>query len=249
MTATIARPRIDWLARLRSVMVLRPGQRVAHVPGIGVRASRRAVSSGAVDWWLAGGAPTPVAVYQPIGAASLAASYVNLVNPGTYDAAPGTAPSFDAATGWGFTARTQWLNTGIVPNNNWSVLARYSDISGSGNYYLFGTYQGYTLTHFSIIPTQSGSVYYLYAAALAVAPALTAGVLGFAGKTAYRNGSADGTIPAGSISTSTPIAIGNLNYSGRTYGIIGNIQAFVIWNTSTNHATWMPAVSAAMAAL
>ena len=31
--------------------------------------------------------------YQPKGAASLAASYFNLANPGTYNAAPGTAPS------------------------------------------------------------------------------------------------------------------------------------------------------------
>ena len=52
MTTTLL-PRPDWLSRLRSIMVLRPGQRVAHVPGIGVRASRRAVSAGgAVDWWL-----------------------------------------------------------------------------------------------------------------------------------------------------------------------------------------------------
>lgn len=29
----------------------------------------------------------------------------------------------------------------------------------------------------------------------------------------------------------------------------GNIQAFVVWDTATGHATWMPAVSAAMAAL
>ena len=53
-------------------------------------------------WYRAGGAPLPVAAYQPKGAASLAASYVNLALPGTYDAAPGVAPSFDAATGWTF---------------------------------------------------------------------------------------------------------------------------------------------------
>jgi hypothetical protein len=32
-------------------------------------------------WYLAGGAPMPVVAYQPIGAASLADSYVNLANP------------------------------------------------------------------------------------------------------------------------------------------------------------------------
>lgn len=45
MTVTIARPRTDWLNRLRTIMVLRPGQRVAHLPGVGVSVSRRAVSS------------------------------------------------------------------------------------------------------------------------------------------------------------------------------------------------------------
>ena len=55
----------------------------------------------AAQWWLSGGvsAANCVAAYQPIGATSLAASYTNLANPGTYTAAPGVAPTFDAATG------------------------------------------------------------------------------------------------------------------------------------------------------
>lgn len=51
----------------------------------------------AAPWYLAGGAPTPIAVYQPKGAASLAASYVNLANPGTYDAAA-DVPGYGAPT-------------------------------------------------------------------------------------------------------------------------------------------------------
>lgn len=52
MTATIAlpypaRPRNGWLARLRTIMVLRGGHRVVNLPGAGVSVSRRAVSSGA----------------------------------------------------------------------------------------------------------------------------------------------------------------------------------------------------------
>jgi len=46
MTATSLLPRTDWLSRLRTIMVLRPGQRVVNVPGIGVSTSRRAVASG-----------------------------------------------------------------------------------------------------------------------------------------------------------------------------------------------------------
>ena len=83
----------------------------------------------ASGWWDADGTISGcVAAYQPIGAASLAASYSNLQNPGTYDAAPGTAPTFLAATGWTFNAATpQYLNTGVVPSSlNWTVIVRYS---------------------------------------------------------------------------------------------------------------------------
>lgn len=63
------------------------------------------------SWWLAGGASGCVAAYQPKGAASLAASYVNLANPGTYDAAPGVAPTL--SSGWVFNGSTQYLLSNI----------------------------------------------------------------------------------------------------------------------------------------
>lgn len=79
--------------------------------GIGpVALKRRAAAAG---WWQVAG-QTCAAAYQPIGAASLAASYVNLANPGTYNAAPGVAPTL-AAGGWSFDGLTQYLTTGIVP--------------------------------------------------------------------------------------------------------------------------------------
>jgi hypothetical protein len=81
----------------------------------------RRAAAAAVPWWLAGGvaAANAIAVYQPKGAADLAASYVNLANPGTYDAAPGTAPTFDAATGWTFNGSTQYLTTGVTNGAAW----------------------------------------------------------------------------------------------------------------------------------
>jgi hypothetical protein len=42
------------------------------------------------------------AAFTAIGAPSQAASYQNIMNPGTNDAAPGTEPSWDAAEGWDF---------------------------------------------------------------------------------------------------------------------------------------------------
>ena len=55
-------------------------------------------------WWLAGGIDPDdcVAAYQPKGAASYAASKVNLANPGTYDLTNGNDPSWSASTGWTF---------------------------------------------------------------------------------------------------------------------------------------------------
>lgn len=84
----------------------------------------------AANWWEAGGATNCVAAYQPKGAASLAASYVNLANPGVFDAAPGVAPTWDAATGWSFNGSTQYLRSGVPGSAAVSFLMRFSDCSG-----------------------------------------------------------------------------------------------------------------------
>lgn len=250
MTSTIALPRTDWLARLRTIMVLRPGQRVVQVPGAGVSVSRRAVSApGSGNWWEAGSAPTPVAVYQPKGAASLAASYVNLANPGTYNAAPGVAPTFDAATGWTFNGSTQYLTTGITPGSaTWSALCRFSGGTTTGYKIVFGTrYTGATSQLFEIFQQGDGVSYYANGGFVSTAR-VVAGVLSLAGKSAYKNGVADGTISAGELSAIGDIYIGGTHAStGAMFYFTGNVQAVAVWNTSTNHATWMPAVSAAVA--
>ena len=68
------------------------------------------------QWWLAGGIhPSQVvAAYQPKGAASLAASYVNLANPGTNDAQVGVAPGLDSS-GWVFTGTEKLLGPNVSP--------------------------------------------------------------------------------------------------------------------------------------
>jgi len=75
------------------------------------------ISTGAVvtPWWLSGGIPAAncIAAFQPKGAASLAASYVNLASGGaTWDAAPGDAPGFNTATGWDFNGSSDYLIVG-----------------------------------------------------------------------------------------------------------------------------------------
>lgn len=88
-------------------------------------------SAAAVPWYLSGGiaAANCIVAYQPKGAASLAASYVNLANPGTYNAEPGSAPSFDTTIGWTFTTST-WLqaNSSGTINfaNDLSIIFRFT---------------------------------------------------------------------------------------------------------------------------
>ena len=88
-------------------------------------------------WWDLNGTITScVAAYQPKGAASYAASKVNLANPGTYNAVDGTAyPTWDTSTGWKGNGASQYLSTGL-PYNFKSAIVRFSGIGS--NQMLFG---------------------------------------------------------------------------------------------------------------
>lgn len=95
----------------------------------------QAVASSASTWWDLNGTLTScVAAYQPKGAASYAASKVNLANPGTYDAAHYTQyPDWDATNGWMFDkSNSEGLKTGYVASDeNVTVIVRYSNNTGS----------------------------------------------------------------------------------------------------------------------
>ena len=200
----------------------------------------------AAGWWLVAG-KTCVAAYQPIGAASLAASYTNLANPGTHDAAPGTAPTHASATGWTFNGSTQYLTTGVVPGGGtWTAIARFSDVGvagmvlggqgGSGQFYLW-------------IRTNFNQVEYGNSGFLRKNPAASSGVFGFAGKTAYRNGAPDGVINTNN-GTQIAILLGAYNTGSEIPGLLlnGKIQAVAIYSDTLSGAE-VAILSAAMAAL
>jgi hypothetical protein len=215
-----------------------------------------AAGRGAVTpWWLEGGIDpaTAVAVYQPIGAASLAASYVNLANPGVNDAAPGVAPTFDAATGWGFNGDDQVLTTGVVPTNDqtWTAIARFSGGETAGNNrYLLAMRHTETRQFGLASSTSLGGVGYANGGIATVSPALASGVLAVAGAAGYRNGAINATgITTWTGDASNPIVIGARSTGTLTqFFYIGNIQAVAIYN-ATLTAPQVAAVSAAMAAL
>lgn len=205
----------------------------------------------AAGWWVVAG-KTCVAAYQPIGAASLAASYTNLANPGTYDAAPGTAPTWAAATGWTFNGTDQYLTTGVLPViQSWSYIVSFANVVN--NYGTLGG--GYSGVEFGIRPTAgpgaSNVVYQSGAAAgLVIAPALTSGVVAFAGNTAYRNGSPEaGSIPTGVGTFANGLYIAARNNSGTAQSLCAvDIYAFAIYSDTLSGAE-VATLSAAMAAL
>lgn len=258
MTATIALPRTDWLARLRTIMVLRPGQRVVNVPGIGVSVSRRAVVSGAVDWWLAGGAPAPVAAYQPKGAASLAASYVNLANPGMYDVVEGAAyPSWSAGVGWSFSAAShQYLSTGITSSlYGWTMMCQFANASyyshfGTGDV-LMGKYQYRQAFYLAPTLTSSLTRWQSGGSSYNISNITTGGNMALAGQKAYLNGNLQATITTDwdNIAQVGSVLIGAYTYiSTPSNWFQGDIIAAALWSTALSDAQ-VAAVSAAMAAL
>lgn len=200
-------------------------------------------------WWKVAG-KTCLAAYQPKGAASLAASYVNLANPGTYDAAPGVAPTWAAATGWAFNGGTQYLDTGIVPASGWSMLVRYST---TFNYdaFLVGSTDGanaafylerwFVATHAIFYGNGGSSGKYNIPNSY--------GVIGVAGNRGYCDGIDVGvTIPPWSGVTTYQIILGGRNNGGTLELRPSTIAALIIYSAVLT-AGEVATVSAVMATL
>lgn len=198
-------------------------------------------ASGSGLWYA--GLTDLVAVYQPKGAASLAASYVNLVNPGTYNAAPGVAPTFSAATGWTFNGTTQYLTTGITPAITWTVIARFANAVASIG--AVGAYNAGSDNFFIRPANAAGNRTYSCGGERNIAGTQTNCVMAMAGKNCYLNGASDGTIGAGGSNT-RPIGLGSVNSSAPIYYYSGDIIAVAICS-STQTAGQIAAASAAVA--
>lgn len=195
----------------------------------------------APPWWSVDG-KTCMAAYRAKGAASLAASYVNLVNSGTYDAAPGVAPTFDSATGWAFNG-AEFLETGITLQTNYTVLVRFSDAADSESSCIMGGRTG--AYDYGLFPSVSSVVHRFVSRITYVqaVPAVASGIMGTAAAGCYLNGANEGTLDGMGPAL---IRIGAfLAYSGL---FTGKIQAIVVYS-DTLTAGEVATVSAAMAAL
>jgi len=202
------------------------------------------------NWWEAGGASGCVAAYQPIGAANVAASYVNLANSGTYNITG--VESWSTTDGWIF-GGGNYLDSHVVPtlDGTWSMAIRLvaGDLAG------FPTPIGQrentsSFPDFAITLTNSSTTFrnghvtgYTHGSALAN------GVLILAGNKAYYNGSEIGTLTVGTATGTRSIYIGAQNEMGTPlYFFSGTIQAAAIYNNTLSGAQ-AAALSTAMAAL
>lgn len=153
MTATIALPRqphSDWLNRLRTIMVLRGGQRVVSISGGAVSVSRRAVSGGAVvealsasgdGQFVASSAGTPPQNQRNYGTSSnmiCASSYVSVIR---FNLAhiPASASCIGAvliltktAVGGGAFVRTLTVHSIAVGNAAWIEGTKDAALAGAG---------------------------------------------------------------------------------------------------------------------
>jgi hypothetical protein len=200
------------------------------------------------QWWLAGGIhPSQVvAAYQPKGAASLAASYINLANPGTNDAQVGVAPTLDSS-GWVFNGSTQYL-IGPVPTTHGFAI-RYSGVTLQGRR-IIGVVDG--TFSFECVININGT-YRTYrksvdGTARSFAGAGTSGVIIFNNTKSYLNGVLDSNLYENGAPT-LQIAIGCRNNFGVFESYIDAKVQAVVFLAAELSVAQIAALSAAMAAL
>lgn len=194
----------------------------------------------ASGWWDNDGAITGcVAAYCAIGAADLAASYVNLQNPGTNNAAPGVAPTFSAETGWTFNGSTQYLTTGVVPAAGYSAIVRFSGVGApSTNAPVLGSGSTGAANGFQMNPVAGAlggtSAQYVYGNGFqTLAPQFTSGVIGITPNHDYINGGENGATGGTFSGSGQALYIGARNNSGTADRFLpGSIQAVAIYSTT-----------------
>ena len=221
------------------MIILRAGQQ--HIVSLDGDMRITETLASTVSWWLSGGISSAscVAAYAPKGAASLAASYTNLTNPGTNDAAPGVAPGFDTALGWLFTG-TQYLTTGIVPTDAYSAIVKFNAYSQAGTQTFWGIFRNVGGdAAFVLVCNAGANIAQSYHGSNATfannTPKIAAaGTYAICGKTPYRDGAAEGSVIGASAGTNyLAMFIGARNSNGAaTSFFIGNISSFAVYNAT-----------------
>ena len=171
--------------------------------GLSVAAAYRAINSAGTPW--------------PGGPTNYAATLVNLPFPGMNDLTAVTNdPGWTEATGWQHTITPiTLLDTGIIPTNTYSIFIQFSNLVGV-NTDIVGQMSPAAGDDFRIRGNWLAQVYYESGGAIFVAPFLLAGNLGMANQNAFRNGVAEGIIPAWAAAATNTIYVGGANGGNRS---------------------------------
>lgn len=208
-------------------------------------------------WYVVSG-KTCVAAYQPKNGAlsTIGQSYSNLANPGTNDAAPGTAPTWDSTNGWKFdNASSQYLTTGITPANGYTMIVRFSTPSDPSSTQWMCGVDNASDARFYLSPNWAAGNRIYGSGSFDASKASTypaGGVICVAGQKGYFNGTDEGiTIGAWTTTASSTIYIGTMNNgSGAPASFYwkGYIQAMAVYS-GTLTAGEVATVTTAMQAL
>lgn len=174
-----------------------------------------------------------LAAYQPVRGPNPEIVRYNQANGGTnvYRAENGSAPSWSAAIGWTFDY--QYLTTGIVPGNYYTVVVRYTASTTVGTVPV-GARTGTSGSNgLALWTNNGGSFFFDYGNRVTdgAVPVPNTGVLCLAGNSAnYRNGVAITAGCTGTTTTTYPLFIGAHSNSGTAaWHLVGTIQAVAIY--------------------
>lgn len=196
------------------------------------------------NWWEAGGATGCIAAYQPLGAASYAASKVDLSGSGHNAADIAGGMNWDA-NGW--TPGAGCLSVVVLVGMTYTAIVQFADmIDGQGDN-LFGAESA--AGSFALVPNDAGGVLYVASnAEVSSPPSLLAGNLAIAGSQGYRNGVLDAALVPG-LAPTVNIYVGGRNSNGSPLAMSsGRIKAFALYDNTQNAAKVL-AVRLAMALL
>jgi hypothetical protein len=200
---------------------------------------------GSSDWWLSGGVDSAdvIAAYQPKGASTLAESYVNLADPGTYDAYPGNAP-YLTADGWMSDRNDYYLETGIYLPEESTIIVSLSNIQENTNNYVCSNG---TSGQWRMMLFRNGRKQWWFGSRnFSTDVTSSTGVIAISGPKVYLDGTLIATISS-SVSGASPTPLRLMAWS-TSNGINGNMESAAVYSTNLSDAE-VSAISSAMAAL
>ena len=191
-------------------------------------------SAGADEWWQPGGVAA-YAAWDSVGAASKAASLLDLTGNGRNITETGTV-SWAGGVGWSGFTTSNYLRSGITPTPGvWSFFIRLNSALGGVNFHHFGYGNGTTLLALTTFSSGSVNTLWRYGdtnTGLTKTSSPAEGVFGFADQEVYLDGTSLGTITDTAPSTAIELWIGVLNGSGTPQSPTNaNVQAFAIFDS------------------